>query len=498
MNWSLFANSMCVAGASTLLALVLGFAVAVVLSVSFLFMRRTLLALTIAVLALPSFLVTNCWIDLLGTNGLVHRWLPLNIFSLGGAVWILSLVLWPVPALAIWSAWRKLEVVHFEIDPAVRGVSLFRHLLIPAARSNIVGSAAIVFALALNNFAVPSILQIKVFPSEIWVKLNTSLDALAALQVSWPLLLAPALLLVFLPRTGTSWPRDAAADTGPVLRRSLGTAVLCSAAVLAGLTWLLALVAPAAQLAATPRTWSEFLPALTACANAVINSFVYATVASILSAAIAMAFARTARLGWLWFFFFVPGIMLGIGASTGFSRPGLDFFSRTMGIVITLLIVRYIAIAQSISRNAVLSMDRELLDAGRLDGARGWKLFWHVSFPQVAGEIAVAAYFVYLLCLWDVETILFVIPPGGETLALRVFNFLHYGHNAHVNALCMLLLLLAIAPLLAWQLFRFFRKATLKTTLGTIVLVAMGVTGCSQQKQSDQATFSIQSRFAKK
>jgi len=79
MNWSLFANSIYVAGASTLLALLLGLAVAVFLSVSAV-MRRTLLALTIAVLALPSFLVTNCWIDLLGTNGLLHRWLPVNIF----------------------------------------------------------------------------------------------------------------------------------------------------------------------------------------------------------------------------------------------------------------------------------------------------------------------------------------------------------------------------------------------------------------------------------
>src|SRR5947209_6648627 len=98
MNWSLFANSISVAGASTLLALVLGLAVAVILSASVLLMRRTLLALTIAVLALPSFLVTNCWIDLLGTNGALHRWLPVNIFSLGGSVWILALLLWPIPA----------------------------------------------------------------------------------------------------------------------------------------------------------------------------------------------------------------------------------------------------------------------------------------------------------------------------------------------------------------------------------------------------------------
>ena len=48
--------------------------------------------------------------------------------------------------------------------------------------------------------------------------------------------------------------------------------------------------------------------------------------------------------------------------------------------------------------------------------------------------------------------------PGGETLALRVFNLLHYGHHAQVNALCLILLLLAVLPLAAWAVFGLFKK----------------------------------------
>jgi hypothetical protein len=46
---------------------------------------------------------------------------------------------------------------------------------------------------------------------------------------------------------------------------------------------------------------------------------------------------------------------------------------------------------------------------------------------------------------------------GGETLAVRIFNFLHYGHNSQVNALCLLLLLLALAPILLWKLKQWLR-----------------------------------------
>ena len=72
--------------------------------------------------------------------------------------------------------------------------------------------------------------------------------------------------------------------------------------------------------------------------------------------------------------------------------------------------------------------------------------------------MAATCYVVYLLCLWDTETMVLVVPPGGETLALRVFNLLHYGHHAQVNALCLILLLLAVLPLGFWAVFRLFKK----------------------------------------
>jgi len=82
-----------------------------------------------------------------------------------------------------------------------------------------------------------------------------------------------------------------------------------------------------------------------------------------------------------------------------------------------------------------------------------------VHWPQVAPALAAAWFVTYLLCLWDVETLVLIVPPGGETLALRIFNFLHYGHNAQVNALCLVLLALAVAPLLLFWTGRILRGA---------------------------------------
>ena len=77
-------------------------------------------------------------------------------------------------------------------------------------------------------------------------------------------------------------------------------------------------------------------------------------------------------------------------------------------------------------------------------------LWRHVDGPALAPLAAVTGYLTYLFCLWDVETLVLLVPPGGETLALRVFNLLHYGHNAQVNAMCLLLMALALLPIIFW------------------------------------------------
>ena len=454
LNWKLLANSLFVAAASTFLASCFAFAYALLASAVSRTLRRVLLACAIAVLALPSFLVTNSWIDLLGTTGWLRSVLPFNLFSLPGTIWILSLMLWPIPAIAIWSAWRKLEPVHFEIDSALRGFKLIRLLLWPTAKSLAWISAAVIFALALSNFAVPAILQVKVYPAEAWLQFNTNLDAAAARKLSWPLFVAPLLLFAFARLPELPWPREAAADFSRTLRRQLGWPLLAGVIALSTAILLLALFLPLAQLFVSPRTWSEFLPALHAGIPALSNSVVYAVAAASITLALGLLLARMRWFGWLWLLFFFPGILLGISAVVAFNRPGLEWFSRTSLIVISLLIVHYLAITRSICRRAFRAVDTTILDAGRLDGATGLTLFRHIVLPQIAPQVAAAAYLVYVLSLWDVETILMVIPPGGETLALRIFNLLHYGHNSHVNALCMLLLLVALAPLALFALWR--------------------------------------------
>jgi iron(III) transport system permease protein len=123
----------------------------------------------------------------------------------------------------------------------------------------------------------------------------------------------------------------------------------------------------------------------------------------------------------------------------------------TLAMVILVFVVHYLAIGWQGANEAARACDRDLVDVGRLEGARGWRLFRHYAWPQMARPLAITWYATYLLALWEVETLVLILPPGGDTLPLRIFQLLHYGHNAQVNAMCLILLALALAPLLIWK-----------------------------------------------
>ena len=163
---------------------------------------------------------------------------------------------------------------------------------------------------------------------------------------------------------------------------------------------------------------------------------------------------------WLaWLPFLLPGVLLGIGLIVLFNRPWFALLYQSAGIVILAFVIRYLALGWNAVAHALQTVDRDLTDVARLDGATRWQMLRYVQWPQVAPQAAAAWYIVFLLCLWDVESMILVVPPGGETLALRVFNLLHYGHNAQVNALCLTLLALAVAPLVVWKAWCVVRGA---------------------------------------
>src|SRR5439155_149548 len=222
MNWTLLNNSLLVSAWTTLGSVAFGFFFALSWCSLGPRWRRGLLGVAVVALALPPFLVTGCWLRLLGWNGAWRAWLPLDLYSLGGTVWVLALMLWPISALLMLGAWQRLEPNQLDSEPALAGLELIRWLLLPLGRSALGQAAILTFVLALNNFAVPAILQVKVFPAEIWVSFNTTFNYAEAMKLSCALVIAPLVLLLAFGRRHISWPNLEEQALASVFRCRLG------------------------------------------------------------------------------------------------------------------------------------------------------------------------------------------------------------------------------------------------------------------------------------
>jgi len=499
MNWPLLRNSLLLAGTTTALAMSFGLVAALWLATLEGRWRNVFLLLAIVALALPPFLVTNCWISLLGETGVLRAWLPFRVYSLGGTTWILALLLWPITLFAALAAWRRLEAAQLECEPAMSGWSLLRWLLVPVAKGELALAAVLTFVLALNNFAVPAILQTKVLPDEMWVRFNTQFDALGALKLSVPLVIAPVLLLGWAARRDVSWPRVQGTVSARVFRRQLGSGWRAGCGLVAILITALSVGLPLAQIATAKRTWAELAGAMEASQSTIWSSFWFAALSATVVVGLAIIFqcrdAETRKGDFLtlrlvaWLPFFIPGVLIGIALIKIFNRPGLATFYQSGGIVLLALAIRYFAPAWAAARHAVAGVDSDLTDAAKLEGATRWQMLRFVVWPQIAPQIFAAWYVVYLLCLWDVESIVIVQPPGTETLALKIFNLLHYGYAAQVNALCVTLLGLAALPLICAtafvrtrQLFGSFSRSSLSRALTSAAAAALyACTGCGPE-----------------
>lgn len=470
MSLTLLLNSLAVGLGTTLLALIAGLLVALAVAGA-LRGRGVLLAGSASCLALPPFLATNAWLDVTADwRGLMSPEV-VERSSLFLTTLTLASLLWPLTTFLVLGAWAKLQPELLEVDPLLRGTRLLHGLLLPAARAELTIAAAITLTPALANFSVPVLFQVRVFTEEFWIRFNTQFDLAGALRATWPLLLLPPGLFWLLRRHDFAWPRLHRAGLPSMLAQQLGG--WRHGCLTFAVGWLLlALAFPLVRLAVSTRTWTELPGAVAAgqmaLGNTLLTAAGTATAVTLLALLWTIGHDRSSsagtRLGssWIgrlaWVPFLLPGMFLGVVLIWVFNRPALSAIYQSLAIVGLALLIRYVAPGMTVIAAGVRATDPQLAEAASSLGASRWRVFRDTVWPQLGPTMLTAWYAVYLLCLWDVESVVLIQPPGGETLALRIFNLLHYGHGAQVNGLCVVMVGLAVAPLLAWAGWRRMTK----------------------------------------
>jgi iron(III) transport system permease protein len=449
--------------------------------------RDVLVWLLLLPFAMPAYIIAYTYTGMLDFAGPVQMalrdafgwsageyWFP-QIRSLGGAIVMLSLVLYPYVYLLARSAFLEQSA---SLNDASRllgagPVRRFLRVSLPMARPAIIAGLSLALMETLADFGTVQYFGVPVFTTGIfrtWFGLG---DSAAAAQLS-ALLMTFVFVLIVLER----WSRKRARyhhvghrsrplSLTPLQggRAALATTV-CLIPPLLGflaptiqLAWWAMLTAPRMMDAAFLRlAFNSFALALTAALIAVLIAVIVSYGKRLQATPVVQSAARIAGMGYA-----VPGTVIAVGVMIPFAMIDrtVDAWMREVfgistglllsGTLFTLIFaytVRFLAVSLQTVEAGLTKVSTHMDDAARSLGYRPSQILTRIHIPCINGALLTAVLIVFVDVLKELPATLILRPFNFNTLAVRTYELASDERLADASLSAIAIVLVGILPIL--------------------------------------------------
>lgn len=390
--------------------------------------------------------------SLLGGHG---EWIQLSGFSMSYCVNVLAYLPLGV-GLAIIGL-RLVEAPAVEAARIARNdIDVLTRIVFPMALPTLVTSLGLVFILVITDFSVPTLFSFNVYSLEVFSEFSASNNASNSLILSIPTILVTFILLSYtlkgLRITSQSSSvgqvsgfKDWSFPTWFILvqQLSLGLAVMQVTLLVGGLLL---------ETGSVSSLWY----ALTAAGDDIVTSATISLLSAALGAELGYVFAdRLDENRFLWwilsFPLALPASLIGISLIQTYTVLIPQLYG-TMWMPVIAAVTRFVPLAAIIVYAQKKKMDDLLFDAANLFALSTKDALLRIKLPLQRYGIAASALMIFALSLGELGGTLLVIPPGRETLTIRIFNYLHYGGTEEVAGLCLALvaIMMTLTGLAGW------------------------------------------------
>ncbi|MCS6836789.1 MAG: iron ABC transporter permease [Anaerolineae bacterium] len=415
-------------------------------------------------LAIPTFVMGFVFMALFDYAGPVATWWRQTwgqdfppIRSIGGAILVMSLVLYPYVYVLARAAFREQSASTVEAARTLgleRGAAFWR-LILPLARPQIAAGGVLAMMEALTDYGTVRFYSVPTLSEGIVRVWEVRADRASAIELAGLLMLF-ALGMMILERALRGRARYYQQGGGVRGQRLVpqplyGWRAWAATGVCAALLGL-AFVLPATQLVAwtiaelsqqTVGGWQQVY------LQYVGNSMTLAGLAAglvLVSALILMQgvrssvgrarpwgrrLARLANLGYA-----MPGAIVAVGVllllspldhaindlalSLGLRRPGLVLTGTLVGLSYA-YVVRFMAVGYQSVESSFEKITPSMEQAARLLGAGRWRRLWRVQVPLLSAGLAAGAVLVFVDVMKELPATLLLRPFGMDTLALWAY-----------------------------------------------------------------------------
>jgi len=429
--------------------------------------RRALTVLCALPLAVPPYVGSVIYADVLGPRGGLRDVLGVeelpSIFGFTGSALVLTLFTFPYVFLLAAAALRNLNPSYEEAARALgrRPLAVLAgttsRLIAPA----LVSGTLLVGLYVLSDFGAVSLMRFDTFTTVIYEELGGRFDPPGAAALSSVLVLLTLVLLAVALRargrgrfeqTGGGSARDALQPLG-----NWRWPALAAVGVVLSLSLLLPLLRLITWTVSTlpDQDLGEYVGWGL---NTLLVSVLAAAVAVALALPVALILASRRGRG---SGSSPGGLLVGALAQAGYALPGVivalalvaiatryaDPLYGTLALLVTAFVIRFLPQAIQGEEAGLQQIGVNLTEAARGLGASRLQAFRRVVMPLMAPSMAVAFAVVFLTAVKELPATLVLRPLGFDTLPVRVWTPAHDGLYAEAGPAALLLVLVSIPPL---------------------------------------------------
>jgi iron(III) transport system permease protein len=435
--------------------------------------RKALLRLLAAVpVLLPPYVGALAWVYLGSSRGLLSGFSGGDVssewtYSLPAAILVLSFVFYPISMLATELAMRRIDgrLEEAAILVARPGRVLWR-ITLPLVVPSMLAAALVIFVLAVSEFGVPGLLQVRVYTTEVFTAFAALYDFSRAVFLALPLLVlcvavAATAAVVLGDRLVTTRRTRVSPVTFDSWRQPAAGAMFLIIAAAVGL--------PAVVLVREALGVRALTAALSGSGEAIANSLILAAVGATTVVAIAVwlgyAQARAARrfrlAAQILFvvLFAVPSTIVGVGLIGLWNRPVAAAIYGTDAMFLLAYLARFIPVAALILAASTAAVPVSHEEAAAVSGAGWLRTMRLIVLPQMRLGIAGAWVIAFVLAFGELGVSILVAPPGEATLPIRIYTIIANTPPSQMAVLALLQALVIFTPLAALGTAASFREA---------------------------------------
>ena len=447
----LLKNSLIISLGTTFFSLILGvpsaFLISQLQSNKYRFM---ILLCSIISLLIPPYIQAIVWSQL---SIYIKKYINfINIYNFEGAIFILTLSYFSYITLLTFTGLQSIDRNHLEV--ALLSQNKWKSLvniILPMLMPYIFAGAIFVFIFSIIDFGIPDMLRLNVYPVEIFIQYSAFYNDRAAIILSFPIILLTATIVilqkVYMKNRSYIQIYSGYQNLKPIYSTKWLSTVTIP-------TIFLSSIVPIIVLLTSSGNFSNYMNALVTSKNQFFFTIMISAMSAffilIFSLFLAIILERSNHIytkiihSIALIPLAIPAITIGICMITIWNQKFIDFVYSSSIIIVLAYTFKFLPFAVILIISSLKNINKNLEESACLSTSSWFRVMNNITFSLLKPSLLFAFFVIFILSIGELGTTVLIMPPGRETITLKIFNYMHYSDYKTVNALCLILIFIIL------------------------------------------------------